>query len=118
MVYLQRCQVGPFRLPQAYSLIALHEYAQRGDFTDVVVPLAEALDFLPTLMLTAQQYEALRLDHGKTLSTILSLIDSSQLTATCYRLCTKSTGPFAVMHQMSTTPKRWRFQYFDPARSA
>jgi tRNA pseudouridine55 synthase len=118
MVYLQRCQIGPFCLPQAYSLTALHEYAQRGAFTDVVVPLAEALDFLPTLMLTAQQYESLRLDHGKTLSTILSPIHSSPLSATCYRLCTKSTGPFAVMHQMSTTPERWRLQYFDPLLSA
>jgi tRNA pseudouridine55 synthase len=113
MMYLQRCQIGPFHLSQAHSPIALDEYARRGDFTNAVIPLADALCFVPALMLTEKQYLALRLDHKKVLPTIFNPMNNLQQSATCYRLCTKSNGPFAVVHQISRSPERWRFQYFN-----
>jgi tRNA pseudouridine55 synthase len=114
MACLQRCQIGPFYLSQAFSLTAIYEYAQHGCFTDLVIPLADAFSFLPSLLLTAQQYEALRHGRRNALAAILDLINELQA-ATCYRVYTKSDGPLAIMHQLSSSPQRWRLQYFDTA---
>ncbi len=116
MAYLQRCQIGPFYLSQASSLTAIYEYAQRGCFADLVIPLVDAFDFLPSLLLTAQQYEALR--HGRE-NALAAVLDSTNAlpAATCYRVYTKSEGPLAIMHQLASSPKRWRLQYFDTAYS-
>jgi tRNA pseudouridine55 synthase len=113
MAHLQRCQIGPFHLSQACSLAGLRKCAQQIRFPDKVIPLPEALSFLPSLMLTTQQYEALRLDQRKVLASILNPAYGLQPSTTCYRLCTKSNGPFAIMHQLSSSPGRWRCQYFD-----
>jgi tRNA pseudouridine55 synthase len=118
MVYLQRCQIGPFHLSQTYSLAGLHKCAQQGRLADKIISLPEALSFLPSLMLTTQQYEALRLDHRKVLASIWNSAYGPQLSGTCYRLCTKSNGPFAIMHQLSSSPEKWRCQYFDVSHFA
>jgi tRNA pseudouridine55 synthase len=112
MAYLQRCQIGPFYLSQASSHTAIYESAQRGCFADLVIPLADAFDFLPSLLLTAQQYEALRHGRKNALAAVLGLINELQA-GTCYRVRTKSDGPLAIMYQLSSSPKRWRLQYFD-----
>jgi tRNA pseudouridine55 synthase len=114
MAYLQRCQIGPFHLSQAYSLAGLHKVR----FADKIIPLPEALSFLPALMLTPQQYEALRLDQRKVLASILNPADDLQPSSTCYRLYTKSNGPFAIIHQLSSSPKMWRCLYFDRSHFA
>jgi tRNA pseudouridine55 synthase len=113
MAHLQRCQIGPFRLSQAYSLAGLRKCVQQVRFADKIIPLPEALSFLPSLRLTLQQYEALRLDQRKVLASILNPADDLQPSSTCYRLCTHSNGPFAIMYQLSSAPGRWRCQYFD-----
>jgi tRNA pseudouridine55 synthase len=114
MAYLQRCQIGPFYLSQASSLTAIYEYAQRGRFADLVIPLADAFGFLPSLLLTAQQYEALRHGRENPLAVVLRPTNELQAT-TSYRVYTKSDGPLAILHQLSSSPKRWRLQYFDTA---
>jgi tRNA pseudouridine55 synthase len=114
MAYLQRCQIGPFYLSQASSLTAIYEYAQRGRFADLVIPLADAFGFLPSLLLTAQQYEALRHGRENTLAVVLGPTNELQA-ATSYRVYTKADGPLAILHQLSSSPKRWRLQYFDTA---
>jgi tRNA U55 pseudouridine synthase TruB len=114
MAYLQRCQIGPFSLSQASSLMAIYESAQRGCLADLVIPLADAFDFLPSLLLTAQQYETLHHGRNNALAVSLGLTNELQ-TATCYRVYTKSDGPLAIMHQLSSSPKKWRVQYFDAA---
>jgi tRNA pseudouridine55 synthase len=118
MACLQRCQIGPFHLSQTYSLAGLHKCAQQGRLADKIISLPEALSFLPSLMLTTQQYEALRLDHRKVLASIWNSAYGPQLSGTCYRLCTKSNGPFAIMHQLSSSPEKWRCQYFDVSHFA
>jgi tRNA pseudouridine55 synthase len=117
MAYLQRCQIGPFHLSQASSLTGIYEYAQRGCLTDLLIPLVDAFSFLPSLLLTAQQYEALRLGHEHALATILALTHGLPA-ATCYCVYTESASPLAVMYQLSSSPERWRLQYFDPSHSA
>jgi tRNA pseudouridine55 synthase len=114
MAYLQRCQIGPFYLSQASSLATVYEYAQRGHFADLVIPLADAFSFLPSLLLTAQQCEALR--HGREEALVGVLAPTNELqAATCYCVYTKVDGPLAILHQLSSPPKRWRLQYFDTA---
>jgi tRNA pseudouridine55 synthase len=116
MIHLQRCQVGPFRLSQAYSPATLSKYAQQDRWQEKVVPLAEALSFLPSLQLTTQQYDALRIDHQQAIAAILRRVDeAARLSNTCYRLCAPSNGPFAIMHQRSSSPQKWRVQYLDPS---
>jgi tRNA pseudouridine55 synthase len=115
MVHLQRCQVGPFRLSQAFSLATLYDYAQQDRLREKIVPLAETLSFLPSLQLTTQQYDALRVDPRQAIAAIVRQADEAQLSHTCYRLCTQSNGPFAIMHQRSSSPKKWSVQYLDPS---
>jgi tRNA pseudouridine55 synthase len=117
MAYLQRCQIGPFHLSQAASLTGIYEYAQHSCLADLLIPLADAFSFLPSLLLTAQQYEALRLGHEHALATILGLTPGLQA-ATCYCVYTESDSPLAVIYQLSSSPERWRLQYFDPSYSA
>jgi tRNA pseudouridine55 synthase len=117
MAYLQRCQIGPFHLSQASSLTGIYEYAQHGCLADLLIPLADVFSFLPSLLLTAQQYEALRLGHEHVLATILGLTHGLPA-ATCYCVYTESASPLAVMYQLSSSPERWRLQYFDPSYSA
>lgn len=118
MTDLQRCRVGSLPLSQAHSLSSLQESAQRGSFPDMLIPLGEALNFLPSLELTGRQYEAIRLGRRDGLATCVPPSNGLRLTASGYRLCTKTQGPFAVMHQLPSSPEKWRVQYFDSSSSA
>jgi tRNA U55 pseudouridine synthase TruB len=119
--HLQRCKVGPFDLTQAYSLAYLQQQAERGTFAETLMPLARALKFLPVLSLSAQQYQALRMEQGRTLSSLLEDIPQlSQQESRCYRLRTQPKGTFAVMYRHASVPEKWKVAYLEipssPAR--
>jgi len=60
VVQLQRCRVGPFSLYNACSLDALRQHVQAGTLSHVLIPVMEALSFLPSSTLTSQPYDNLR----------------------------------------------------------
>jgi tRNA pseudouridine55 synthase len=113
MVHLQRCQVGPFRLTQAYTLDYLQQLARQGDLPEALIPLPQALDFLPVLSLTSQQYEALQRGQGMALPTVLEAMPRLVQHVSCYRLRAPSSGTFAVIYRRASAPDRWKFSYLE-----
>ena len=108
MVHLQRCQIGSFQLKSAYSLDALQQSAVEGSFERTLIPLTEALDFLPILSLTSQQYNELQIGQGRELPTVLRTIHGSLLRAPCYRLWAQPQGTFAIIHRRPSAPTGWK----------
>jgi tRNA pseudouridine55 synthase len=113
MVHLQRCQIGPFQLKNAYSLDVLQQSALQGSFERILIPLTEALDFLPTLSLTSQQYNKLQIGQGRELPAVLRAIHSSILQAPCYRLWVQPQGTFAIIHRQPSAPTGWKLRYLE-----
>jgi tRNA pseudouridine55 synthase len=106
VVHLQRCRVGPFSLQDACSLDVLQQHADAGTLPQVLMPVTEALSFLPALTLTMQQYDALRTRQGQALSTILNTMQTLPQD-TCYRLCVPSQQTVAII-QRQCSPERWK----------
>jgi tRNA pseudouridine55 synthase len=115
MVHLQRCQIGHFQLKSAYSLDVLQQSAIKGSFGRFLMPLSEALDFLPALSLTSQQYSKLQTGQGKELPAVLKTIHGSLLQAPCYRLWAQPQGTFAIIHRRPSTPMGWKLRYLEIA---
>jgi len=106
VVHLQRCRVGPFSLQGACSLAVLQQHVHAGTLSQVLMPTTEALSFLPSLILTSQQYDDLRTRQGGALSTILDTMQPLSQHA-CYRLCIQSQKTVAVI-QRQWSPERWK----------
>lgn len=106
MVHLQRCRIGAFSLAQAESLECLKARASTCESMHGLLPLSNALGFLPSLSLTPPQSHAVRIGQGGALPMILSSACAQQLTSPSYRLCTPNDRTIAVMHRQ--TPERWK----------
>lgn len=115
LVHLQRCQVGPFCLSQAYTLPVLQHSAHRVAL-QLLIPIAEALHFLPPLVLTTQQYDELQRGQRRNLSAILQTVGRPLLPASCYRLCSPTHGTFAVIHRQTTTPEKWELHPLEASK--
>ena len=76
VVHLQRCCVGPFSLQGACSLDALRQHVHTGTLSQVLIPVTEALAFLPSFALTSQQYDYLRAQSGG--GVVSTLLDTMQ----------------------------------------
>jgi tRNA pseudouridine55 synthase len=113
LAHLQRCQVGPFRLSQAYTLPFLQQQAHAGTLAQLLIPAIEALHFLPRLTLTAQQDTALQRAQGSALSTLLQRMAQSLPHASCYRLYSPTRGTFAVMYRPIPTVEKWKLYYLE-----
>ena len=107
VVHLQRCRVGPFTLQSACSLDALRQHVHTGTLSHVLIPVTEALSFLPSLTLTAQQYDNLRTQQGRVVSTILDTIEPLSQNASCYRLCVQSQKTVAVIQRQLSPSEKW-----------
>jgi tRNA pseudouridine55 synthase len=121
MAHLQRCQIGPFHLKQAYTLDVLRQKTTSDNFEVTLVPLAHALDFLPALPLTPEQYDALQSGQGRQGSAILDVMPQLSQQTSSYRLRTQPEGTFAVIHRQRATPTKWKVSYLEtppsPVRS-
>ncbi|MDH3605246.1 MAG: hypothetical protein OEU26_37110 [Candidatus Tectomicrobia bacterium] len=107
MLHLQRCRIGSFSLRQACTLERLQQQAADGAL-EALLPLSEALDFLPSLPVTTRQYRELRTGQGRMLPAQLVNTAPQTLGASSYRLCTQSNTTVAVMHRQTSTPERWK----------
>ncbi len=108
MAVLQRCRIGCFSLAQAASLACLNSQSGTNSYESVrgLSPLSNALTFLPSLLLTPPQYQAIRTGQGRALPMILSSAYAQHLTSPSYRLCLPHDRTIAVMHRQ--TPERWK----------
>ena len=114
LVHLQRCRVGSFCLPPAYTLDCLQQKTRDGAFATACMSLAQGLDFLPALSLTAQQYEALQSGQGRALPAILATLPPPRSRHTTgYRLHTHPRGTFAVMHRQVPLSDTWKVSYLE-----
>jgi hypothetical protein len=100
--------VGAFSLAGACSLDALREYVHAGALSQVVIPVTEALSFLPSLTLTSQQYDDLRTQRGRVVSTLLDTMQPLSQHAACYRLCIQSQRTVAVIQRQLPPAEKWR----------
>jgi tRNA pseudouridine55 synthase len=106
---LQRCRVGPFALHRAYTLDFLQQRARENVLAPLLMPIAQALEFLPALRLTPQQYEALQRGRERALPTILSAMQCLLLHASSYRLCTPQQKTVAVIQRQESAVATWKF---------
>jgi tRNA pseudouridine55 synthase len=110
VVHLQRCRVGHLSLQSACSLRILQHHVQAGTESCLIIPVTEALSFLPSLMLTPQQYDDLCIRQGGALPPILDTIHSLPHHASGYRLCVPPQKTVAVIqHQLSPAKiSKWK----------
>jgi len=108
VVHLQRCRVGSFLLRDACSLDALRQYVHAGALLHVLIPVTDALSFLPSLTLTSQQYDHLRTQQGRVVSTILDTMQPLSQHASCYRLCVQSQRTVAVIQRQLSPSEKWK----------
>jgi tRNA pseudouridine55 synthase len=110
VVHLQRCRVGHLSLQGACSLRALQHHAQAGTLSDLIMPITEALSFLPSLMLTAQQYDDLCRRQGSALPPILNTLHALPQHVPGYRLCIPPQKTIAVIQRRlsPTNISKWK----------
>jgi tRNA pseudouridine55 synthase len=118
LVHLQRCRVGAFCLRQAYPLAFLQQCAHDGTWAQLLIPAAEALSFLPTVTLTARQYEALRHGPGRDVSALLQDLAGALPPASGYLLYSPTRVAFAVLYRQVTPLEKWKLYYLEPHGTA
>jgi tRNA pseudouridine55 synthase len=114
VLHLQRCRVGPFSLQGACSLRILQHQAQAGTVSHTLIPVTEALSFLPSLMLTPQQYDDLCMRRGSALAPLLDTLQLGPQQASGYRLCIPSRKTVAVIQRRGSPAKTSKWKLYVP----
>jgi tRNA pseudouridine55 synthase len=114
VLHLQRCRVGPFSLQDACSLSVLQYQVRTGAVSHTIMPVTEALSFLPSLMLTPQQYDDLCIRRGSALATILDTLQPMPQHASGYRLCIPSQKTVAVVQRQCSSAKVAKWKLYMP----
>jgi len=114
VVHLQRCRVGHFSLHAACSLSVLQHQVQLGNVSHALIPVTEALSFLPSLMLTPQQYDDLCIRQVSALATILDTLQPVPQHASGYRLCIPSQKTVAVIQRQISPVKISKWKLYVP----
>lgn len=108
--HLQRCRIGPFWLARAFTLDVVSRCGWAGVFSANLIPLTQALEFLPLLRLDGRQYTALR-HAGR--RAVPHLFPALSRHVPGYRLCTEAAGTFAVILPQSSNPPQWKLSYLE-----
>jgi tRNA pseudouridine55 synthase len=114
VLHLQRCRVGHFSLQDACSLSVIQHQVQAGIVSHTLMPVTEALSFLPSLMLTPQQYDDLCIRQGSALATILDTLQPAPQQASGYRLCIPSQKTVAVIQRQCSPSKISKWKLYVP----
>ena len=114
VLHLRRCRVGHFSLQDACSLSVLQHQVQAGTVSHTLMPVTEALSFLPSLMLTPQQYDDLCTRQGSALATILAPLQPVPQHASGYRLCISSQKTVAVIQRQLSPAKISKWKLYVP----
>ena len=114
VLHLQRCRVGHFSLQGACSLSVLQHQMRTGAVSHTFIPVTDALSFLPSLMLTLQQYDDLCIRQGGALTTILDTLQPMPQHASGYRLCIPSQKTVAVIQRQFSPAKMAKWKLYVP----
>jgi tRNA pseudouridine55 synthase len=114
VLHLRRCRVGHFSLQDACSLSVLQHQVQAGTVSHTLMPVTEALSFLPSLMLTPQQYDDLCIRRGSALATILDTLQPMPQHVSGYRLCIPSQKTVAVIQRQCSPAKILKWKLYVP----
>jgi tRNA pseudouridine55 synthase len=114
VLHLQRCRVGHFSLQDACSLSVLQQQVHAGTVSHTLLPVTEALSFLPSLMLTPQQYDDLCIRQVGALATILDTLQPVPQHASGYRLCIPSQKTVAVIQRQFSPSKIAKWKLYVP----
>jgi tRNA pseudouridine55 synthase len=114
VLHLQRCRVGPFSLQGACSLSLLQHQARVSTVSHTLIPVIEALSFLPSFMLTPQQYDDLCRRRGSALATMLDTLQLGPQRASGYRLCIPSQQTVAVLQRRCSPSKVSKWKLYIP----
>src|SRR5437867_6098919 len=114
VLHLQRCRVGHFSLQGACSLSVLKHQMQAGTVTHTLMPVTEALSFLPSLMLTPQQYNDLCVRKVSALAPILDTLQPVSQHTSGYRLCISSQKTVAIIQRQLSAAKIAKWKLYVP----
>jgi tRNA pseudouridine55 synthase len=114
VLHLQRCRVGHFSLHGACSLSVLQHQVRLGNVSHTLIPVTEALTFLPSLILTPQQYDDLCIRQVSALATILDTLQPVPQHASGYRLCIPSQKTVAVIQRQFSPTKISKWKLYVP----
>ena len=105
---LQRCRVGPFGLAGSYPLAVIRDRGLRADLNSHLLPTADAVAFLPSLSVTGQHCDALKIHRSAVLPEILRQASPERLVHPHYRLCTSTNNTVAVIQRRTSHPGKWK----------
>ena len=105
---LQRCRVGSYALRGAYPIGSIKQRVREQALNSFLIPTPQAVAFLPSLSLTAQQYCDLQKQRGAALPAILRAACPWQLSSPHYRLCTSPDNTVAVIQRRTSNPVKWK----------
>lgn len=110
--HLQRCRIGTFSLRSAYTLEFLQKQAKEGRLGQLIVPIGQALEFLPGVTITACQWRMLLPSGRATAMTLHTVLPQHYRQAASYRLCSPSGKTVAVV-QRQDTAEAWKMLLLD-----
>lgn len=111
--HLQRCRVGTFSLHRAYSLEFLQKQAKEGRLGSLVVPIAQALEFLPVVSITPCQFRTLS-QRGRVASMALNALLLHHCSKTnAYRLCVEQDKTVAVVQRQQSSDETWKMLFLE-----
>lgn len=110
VLHLQRARVGPFTLCGALSLDDLRVLCRTQAVSQVLMPVTDALAFLPAWPLTTQQAQSLRQHPAQALTALLPMFNAMSHTAPGYRLCAPEHHTVAIVQrrQTPTDRRQWK----------
>ena len=108
VTHLQRCRVGAYALRNAHPLAGIRRRMREQPLNSFLIPTAQAVAFLPSLSLSAQQYGDLQKQRGAVLPDILREACPSRLSSLHYRLCTSPDNTVAVIQRRTNDPAKWK----------
>lgn len=109
VTHLQRCRVGSHALRSACPLGRLKRRMWERALSSFLIPTLQAVAFLPSLSLTAQQYCDLQKRRSAALPAILrAAYPGGQLSSPHYRLCTSPDHTVAVIQRRTSNPVKWK----------
>ena len=108
VTHLQRCRVGSYALRSAYPLGSIKQRVREQALNSFLIPTTQAVAFLPSLSLTAQQYGDLRKQRSAALPAILRAACPWPLSSPHYRLCTSPDNTVAVIQRRTGNPVKWK----------
>ena len=108
VAHLQRCRVGVYGLWSAYPLTGTRRRMREQAVNSFLIPTAQAVAFLPSLFLSAQQYAALQKQRGAVLPDILREAYPGRLSSPHYRLCTSPDNTVAVIQRRTGDSVKWK----------